>query len=53
MERWNDRGAAIIPFGNNIILMRRERGYGKNRWNYYKGNERRMRNRSRNCRTYV
>ena len=35
MERWNDRGAAIIPFGNNIILMRRERGYGKNKQIYY------------------
>lgn len=35
MERWNDRGAAIIPYGNSIILMRRERGYGKNKQIYY------------------
>ncbi|MGP1609018.1 MAG: NUDIX domain-containing protein [Clostridium sp.] len=35
MERWPDRGAAIIPFKNNIILMRRERGYGKNKQVYY------------------
>lgn len=35
MERWNDRGAAIVPYNNNIILMRRERGYGKNKQIYY------------------
>lgn len=35
MERWNDRGAAIVPYNDNIILMRRERGYGKNKQIYY------------------
>lgn len=35
MERWNDRGAAIVPYNENIILMRRERGYGKNKQIYY------------------
>lgn len=33
--RWSDRGAAIVPFGNKIILMRRERGYGKKKNVYY------------------
>lgn len=35
MHRWTDRGAAIIPKGDKIILMRRERGYGKNKQVYY------------------
>ena len=29
MQRWTDRGAAIIAQGDNIILMRRERGFRK------------------------
>lgn len=35
MERWTDRGAAIVPYGDRIILMRRERGYGKRKKIYY------------------
>lgn len=35
MERWSDRGAAIVPYGDKIILMRRERGYGKRKKIYY------------------
>lgn len=35
MQRWTDRGAAIIAQGDKIILMRRERGFGKNKQIYY------------------
>ena len=35
MQRWTDRGAAIIAQGDRIILMRRERGFGKNKQIYY------------------
>ena len=35
MQRWTDRGAAIITQGDKIILMRRERGFGKNKQIYY------------------
>ena len=35
MEQWSDRGAALIPYGDKIILMRRERGYGKRKKIYY------------------
>lgn len=35
MEKWSDRGAALIPYGDKIILMRRERGYGRHKKIYY------------------
>lgn len=35
MEQWSDRGAALIPYGDKVILMRRERGYGKHKKIYY------------------
>ena len=36
MQRWTDRGAAIIAQGDKIILMRRERGFGKNKQIFYR-----------------